>query len=437
MMDSMLRDFAPVAEKPKSLYVHLPFCASKCAYCDFYSFPVAGFPESFQAAYVDRLLWRIDDFCSLFSVDAFETIYVGGGTPTCLADSCFGRLVGALDSMFGAACKEWTVEANPESLSREKVDIIGKYRINRISLGIQSMDDDELTLMGRAGRAADNVRALRAVRPLVEKGVALSADLIAAYPARPEERRQGEAAYGYLTRHKRLARLKDAIVYLVGQGAKHLSLYDLTVEDGTPLRKSIDAGNLVREDEDEAYWVRKEAERELAACGLARYEVSNFAAPGAESLHNGAYWAMRSYLGVGPGGVSTVMFDPRAADGARTSAARAYSLRIEEEKDIACYVREPDAKVSVVPLDKADSAFEMVMMGLRSVRGLDKRRFEARFGLSIGDLFGDSLAKWATYFRDDDAWLSLNDAGLDILNRILVDMLKAMDKASVIFAKEQ
>lgn len=425
MKDPTLRDFAPVAETPKSLYIHLPFCASKCAYCDFYSFPVTGFSEPFQTKYVDRLLWRIDDFCSLFSADAFETIYVGGGTPTCLADSSFERLVGALDSMFGAGCKEWTIEANPESLSQGKVDTIEKYRINRISLGIQSMDDDELALMGRAGRAADNSRALRAVRPLVEKGVALSADLIAAYPERPAGRQNGGAA------RRRLSRLKDAIVYLVGQGAGHLSLYDLTVEDGTPLRKSIDAGNLVREDEDEAYWVRKEAEKVLGSCGLSRYEVSNFAVPGAESLHNGAYWAMRSYLGVGPGGVSTVMLDPGAAGGAAAPAARAYSLRIEEGKDIARYVREPDADLSVVPLDKADSAFEMAMMGLRSARGLDERRFQARFGLSVGDLFGDSLAKWSAYFRDDGAYLRLDDAGLDILNRILLDLLKAMDKTSV------
>ncbi|MCE5255620.1 MAG: coproporphyrinogen III oxidase family protein, partial [Spirochaetaceae bacterium] len=419
MKDSVLRDWVDRAEKPKSLYVHLPFCVSKCAYCDFFSVPVTSIPESFQSDCVEKILWRIDDFCSLFSIDEFETIYLGGGTPTCLSDSSFEKLLHRLDSMFGDTLREWTIEANPESLSPGKMEIIEKYRISRLSLGIQSMDDEELKLMGRPGRAVDNRRALSALK---SKGISISADLIAAYPEK------SGSSCSRRTAKQRLLLLKEAIVYLAEQGLGHLSLYDLTVEDGTPLCSSLQKGKLILEDEDEAYWVRKEAEKELARRGFLRYEVSNFAIPGCESRHNQAYWSMNSYLGAGPGAISTIILADAQGPEASTSNA-ACSFRMEEGKDIALYLESPDAGMTCMPLSRKDSAVEMVMMGLRTRKGLDENRFQERFGLPVAELFHESLVKWKVYFHESGTFLCLDDAGLDLLNHILIDMLIDIDKS--------
>lgn len=428
MIDFLPAGAAEAIEKPKSLYVHIPFCVSKCAYCDFHSFPKSNYSESVRQEYIEKTLRRVDRLCKVLSLESFDTIYIGGGTPTSLEDSAFETLLKGFDARFGAKCREWTIEANPESLTMRKIELIELYHVNRISLGIQSMDGAELRRMGRAGGVADNRGAMEALRPLIDAGLSFSADLIAAYPEYPSS--PGHGGYPSMTgqsegAEKRFVLLKEAIDYLAANGANHISLYDLTLEEGTPLMKAVDTGILSPEDEDEAYAVRKRSELLLERLGYKRYEVSNFARAGAESLHNGTYWAMKSYLGVGSGAVSTLNIRP---DATQFYASDIYSLRIEEGKDLARYLADPEAPASIVPLGRKDSAFEMVMMGLRTTAGLDKNRFKERFGVSFEDVFHRSIEKWAGHFIADEASIHLDDEGLDILNRILVDMLAEMDQ---------
>ncbi len=418
MIDIPFTTVAAVAEKPKSLYIHIPFCVSKCAYCDFYSLPKSKFSEGWQLDYVNQVLKRIDRFCDLFRLESLETLYLGGGTPTCLEDQVFERLIGQLDVRFGADLKEWTIEANPESLTLPKLETISHYRVTRISLGIQSMVDEELSLMGRAGRSQHNRHALLELQPLIHRGLAVSTDLILAYPTKtPAESTQQNRS------QERLSRLEGAIQYLVDSSVNHISLYDLTLEDNTPLKDAVEGGVLVPGDEDQLYGVRKMSERFLGGLGFERYEVSNFARQGAKSLHNSTYWAMKSYLGVGSGAVSTLIIPPGADDFYHSNI---YSVRIEEDKDLDRYVHDTDVPVSSY-LGKNDSLFEMVMMGLRTIRGVDEDRFEKRFGVSFYEVFHRSVEKWSSHFVECEESIHLDDQGLDILNSILVDMLIDLD----------
>lgn len=413
----MLRDRRGVFEKPRSLYIHIPFCVSRCSYCDFHSFVRSSIPARQQELYVERLLERVENLCGALSVQELTTIYIGGGTPTALDDGNFRRLIHGLDAMFGSSITEWTVEANPESLTEEKLGTLLAHHVNRISIGIQSMDEAELGIMGRPGSVADNRRAIGMA---AGTGLSVSADLIAALPRPRGEKPGREGKPGGPPRSEVLL---DAAAFLADAGVRHISLYDLVAEEGTPIQKLLAEGKYEAADEDDAYFLRKKAESLLRARGYERYEVSNYAIPGHESLHNQTYWAMNSYLGVGSGAVSTLnRLDASPGDPERPAA-----LRIEEGRDFGSYLKDPDSIMTLYELSPRDSAFETLMMGLRTRRGVDEKRFESRFGLVPSEFLQNTMKKWESHFSVADGFLGLGDAGLDILNRILIDVLGDID----------
>ncbi len=410
-LSGFLSENSGAFETPRSLYIHVPFCSSRCSYCDFHSFPCSRVSASRRADYVDKLLRRTELLCRTASA-SIETIFVGGGTPTVLEDEVFERLLAEIRSIAGHTPLEWTVEANPESLSPRKLEMMAVHGVTRLSVGIQSMDDGELAILGRHARAADNRRALDLA---IQSGLKLSADLMTALP-RPEKRS---------SRSSTRSALHDSAAFLVEKGVGHLSIYDLVVEEGTPIKGRLDRGELFPVDEDAAFDEREEGEGLLKALGFSRYEVSNYALEGSECLHNQAYWSMNSYLGVGSGAVSTLI----VADGNKAAAAGAggsLSLRMEEGRDLAAYLLDPDSTVALSWIGRKDSAFEMIMMALRTARGLDEERFKARFGLDAGALLSNTRKKWKDRFSESEGRLKLDGPGLDILNLILVDALDEM-----------
>lgn len=416
---ALLSEGGSAFEAPRSLYLHIPVCSSRCAYCDFHSFPRAALSDDFVKNYVESLLERAEDLCAASGAPV-ETMYVGGGTPSALEDTVFSRLIGGLAERFRPAPSEWTVEVNPETLTQRKMDIMRDKGVTRISMGIQSMDGGELSLLGRRAGAADNRRAIDIA---LASGLAVSADLIGALPralgAAKRKARGPWAARGALL---------DSARYLADKGLEHISVYDLCVEEGTELSRRMERGELEPADEDVAWEERKALEGFLKTRGYRRYEVSNYAVPGNECRHNGAYWAMRSYLGVGSGAVSTLIVadEPRAR---LIGAGGALSLRITEGRDLAGFMAAPDKAMSLSWLGAKDSAFEMLMMGLRSAAGLDEARFRRRFGFSAPELLPNTLKKWNERFSRAMGRLCLDDHGLDVLNRILVDALEEMEAA--------
>ena len=407
---------------PRSLYIHVPVCASKCAYCDFYSVPPSAAAPNSEGPLVEGILARAEALCDRFGAESFDTVYVGGGTPTFLSPPAFDRLLAGVGSLAGVgragAPGEWTVEANPDSLDGAHLDAMASRGVSRISIGVQSLDSEELKLLGRRHGPHE---ALRKVGEAASRGFSVSADLMACLP-----RRRGSSAS-----KKAGPSLAEEAVALIDAGALHLSVYDLTLEEGTPLAAA--APGLEFPGEDEAADERQEMEAAISARGFRRYEVSNYAPPGLESRHNLTYWKMGSYLGAGPGAVSTI-----ALRGGR-------SLRIEEAKSLDPYLgRGAPAVEEFVEL--RDAAFETIMMAFRTRFGLDLGAFKRRFGLDAGDLVGRTLELWKERIAPGDPWPlspgelggastaasagpALDGEGLDLLNRFLGDCLDELDRS--------
>ncbi|MCE1195831.1 coproporphyrinogen III oxidase family protein [bacterium] len=410
-------------EPPRALYLHVPFCSTRCAYCDFHSFGAGASSPAQRAAYADALVVRAGELVDAFS-DRVDTVFIGGGTPTALEDEAFGTLLAGVAAICArkghSPPLEWSVEANPESLTPAKLSMMAAAGVTRLSIGVQSMDDAELRTLGRGARHADNMRAMELA---LRSGLAVSADLMTALP-RPTS---GGAAPA--------SSLEATALALAASGVGHLSIYDLVVEEGTRVAELLERGELRRADEDSSLRERTAAEAALKRLGFGRYEVSNYALPGSECAHNQAYWSMRSYLGAGSGAVSTLI----VADSAAASALGArggLSLRVEEGRNLGAWLEDPDAAAETTWISAKDSAFEMAMMGLRTARGLDLRRFGARFGAFLGEaepggkaprLFAPAIERWKDRFTEADGFLRLDGEGLDLLNPILVDLLSAMD----------
>jgi len=392
---------------PVALYVHVPVCASKCSYCDFYSLPFTALPEGLEDGLVVATLDRARLLAERFGVRAIETVYIGGGTPTMLSHRALDRLLRGI----------------AEILDAGSIAIMAMRGVTRLSLGVQSLDVDELKLLGRKHGPDE---ALEAVRLAASSGMNVSADLIAGIPV--PRRNAGEP----LRRHARNG-LSSYALSLLDAGASHLSAYDLTLEEGTPLASRSDLGYPT---EDQVWEERRLLEKALMGRGLRRYEVSNYSARGRECRHNLHYWRMDSYIGAGPGAVSTIA----RADGS--------SLRIEEPKDIMAYAQTADLAIET-RIGTRDSAFEMIMMSFRTAFGLDLETFYDRFGLRAEALIGETLSAWSSHIVAGETWPreadteslraksdsdssggpAMDGAGLDILNRFLCDCLVEIDRS--------
>jgi len=409
-------------EPPEALYVHVPLCSRKCAYCDFFSVQASSLAGSAVDRLVESTLARAESLAERFGLSRVATVYVGGGTPTALPPESLDRLLGGISSLAPDPV-EWTVEANPESLSPRSIEIMAGRGVTRISLGVQSLDDGELAILGRSHRAAD---ALTALGLAASSGMDVSVDLIACLPSTGKAREAAAVA--------------EAARVLVESGVGHLSVYDLTLEEGTPL--AARAALLDLPGEDETARERELLEELLDGSGFRRYEVSNYAPRGRECLHNLAYWRMDSYIGSGPGAVSTLVAPRKPAPRPGIDGA---SLRIEEIRDIGAYLDGPAGRAEESSVAPKDAAFESIMMSYRTIFGLDTDRFRSRFGVEAGSLIGKTLGAWRDRLTDGEPWPraesgggvkiegsgerypALDGLGLDILNRFLRDCLAEIE----------
>ena len=260
----------------RGLYVHVPFCRAKCGYCDFASAP--GAPEEIDR-YLDALAAEAAGRASLKG--SFSTLYAGGGTPSVLSAGQLRRLLDIITSLTGplASLAEATFEANPESLDDEKAALLKKAGAGRVSLGLQAAQDRLLRTLGRVALKDDFLRAFAALRAAGFDN--LNADLMCGLPGQTMED------------------LRGSLDLLLGLAPEHVSLYALEVHEGTAFHA---AG--VREEPELSASMYEAAAGALGAAGLRRYEISNFARPGRESLHNLNYWDQGEYLGLGPSAAS-------------------------------------------------------------------------------------------------------------------------------------
>lgn len=381
--------------KKLEIYLHIPFCARKCAYCDFLSFP-AG--EDVIETYVQRLLEEISEYKEEGKAYRVSSVFVGGGTPSLLSAGQLSRLMDGLFANFDVSPRaEITLEANPGTLTPEKLSDYRKSGINRLSIGLQSADDAELALLGRIhtyGQFLDNYRAARNV------GFDnINVDLMSALPGRTAESFCGT--------------LKKVIAL----APEHISVYSLIIEPGTPFyaryhedavrRERGDAPHILPSEEEERriYALTNDA---LAAAGYRRYEISNYAKPGRECRHNTGYWQGTPYLGFGLGASSYI-------NGTRT----------KNVSDLSVYLNEPFRRAETHILSEKERMEEFMFLGFRMTKGVSEAEFARRFGRTLREVYGPVLDKLTgnRLIEQSGGRLRLTARGVDISNYVLSEFL--------------
>lgn len=375
------------APPPVSLYVHVPFCVSKCAYCDFYSVAADQVSDPRVAGrFVDAVLRELDRPGISALLRDVPTLYFGGGTPTLLGDGLVDLLVGVRERVGLRPDAEVTVETNPETTDPELVAHLVSLGVNRFSVGVQSFDDRVLRTLGRCHNAG---RAAAACSAIVRSGADSSIDLMCGVP--------GQTMDSW----------RETLERAAMTGATHASVYPLTVEDGTPLAATIAEGAVSAVDPDVAAEMMIVASEVLGRYGIERYEVANYATPGHESKHNLGYWTGRAYLGLGPAAASMLPLGVyrvsglAVADGAVPVEASGGRVRFTLGRDLAAFVRDGlHAASEAEYLSPPEVAREDVMLGLRLVRGVAREQVEAAgAGAALERLAADGLVELA-----DGAW---------------------------------
>ena len=373
----------------EGLYLHIPFCVKRCAYCDFPTNAVARDSPRIDD-YVARLAHSIELSGRAGLLDRIRTIYVGGGTPSYIGTSRLRRLLETVRECANLAqVVEFTLEANPDSFDEDVAATAAQLGVNRFSIGVQSTDDDVLRLLGRVH---DGKQALRALRVAGAYSGNVSADIICGAMNAPGKgiglSKAGEACEHARTSRERMLRsLQD----VVDAGVSHVSAYPLSIEEGTPLERAIEVGELPDVDEDEQAEDMLAIQTALAAAKpqpYKRYEISNYALPGCESIHNTGYWTGAPYLGLGLGAAS--MFD--ASDTEQVLASEALGV-------LGWSGDQPSSRLHGTPFDcgriristggecagggcfeerltRAQAAAEDFMLAMRLADGIERGRLE-------------------------------------------------------------
>jgi oxygen-independent coproporphyrinogen-3 oxidase len=338
---------------PLALYIHWPFCLAKCPYCDFNSHVRERIP---QAGMLAALRAELAFEAARLGPRRLTSIFFGGGTPSLMAPESVAALIADATRFFAPEPDiEITLEANPTSIEAQKFAAYRAAGVNRVSIGVQSFDPAALKFLGRGHSAAQARDALALAKSIFPR---ISFDLIYALPE------QSEAAW------------RAELQYALALTADHLSLYQLTIEEGTKFATLYGRGAFALPDEALAARLYEATAEEALQFGMAPYEISNYARPGAESRHNLAYWRYQDYAGIGPGAHGRVSL----ADGLyATSRHRA------PEAWMALVGRQGHGTTEALRISPADRAREALLMGLRLAEGVSLAHFGARTGLALED----------------------------------------------------
>lgn len=360
------------------VYVHFPFCKKKCAYCDFVSFPRQDLIDDYISL-VTKEISLCDENLKNREV---ATVYFGGGTPSLLPTSSIERVFDAIKSVFSTSGKfaptELTIECNPESLTKEKLNAYKSMGFNRISIGVQSLNDDILKLLGRVHDAST---AIKAIESAVEVFDNVSCDLMLGLPK------------------QNLDDVSTAISTFKDFGVKHLSCYTLQVEDGTRLCEQVKNKQIVLPNDDIVADCFSKVIDMAEDVDYKRYEVSNFAVAGYESKHNCSYWDRVNYRGYGVSAHS--MIDDVRFSNPNTIEEYAAVLSGRQGRDY-----------SILSVDNV--RFEKIMLGLRQVKGVPKDCFCG---------YEDTLNKYSEFFDFIGDRVALNKRGFEVMNSILVEFM--------------
>lgn len=379
------------------IYIHIPFCVSKCKYCAFVSM-VAG--EDDKKRYFVDLLNEIKFQAQKYSKQySVASIYIGGGTPSCLDYYYIRDLLSCIYKNFAVKnTAEITIEINPNSADRLKIREYILSGVNRFSIGLQSVNPKILKDMGRTHSVQDFEKVVTEIRDYGVKNI--SADLILGYPG------------------QKLSDIKDILTLLTKLQIPHISTYMLQVEQGTKLKALVDNGAVALPDEDLVVDMYNLIYDTLSKNGYGRYELSNFAKPTFESVHNSAYWKRKDYLGIGLAAHSYI-------DGTRfanTENISEYAQRIEEKQEIPIDVSKN--------LSKEEMKEEFIMLSLRTKEGIDLEAYKAEFNENLAfkkkSTFA-TLIKHGFLILTDDNHLVCTSKGFLVLNKIIIELIDSDD----------
>jgi len=373
--------------KPKSLYLHIPFCTTRCSYCSFYSEPETNW-KGFREAYVSRLEQEIAVVVQ--ETGGFETIFIGGGNPGSLTCEQLSRLLLAARS---TQCREVTIEMNPDTFSEAFFPLFEQKLVTRLSMGIQSMNEEVLRQLGRNATLEDNLQAIALAKKAREQyGIDLSFDVMAALPGQTMQ-----------------MALQDIETVVSLSEAGHISLYCLTVEEGTELARNVSKREVQVWDDDgqrellQSLWAR------LGQLGYEHYEVSNFAREGNVCNHNLVYWDLNTYLGLGSSAASFL----------HSGNESWHYSQNQDLKDFAegALFTGYDKEI----LSSEQLMEEYLMMALRTNRGIEKKHFSDRFLLDFDSLFSNTIAHLDPLWYNNTSHLFvLTEVGWMVLDEIVL-----------------
>lgn len=372
-----------------SLYIHIPFCAQKCLYCDFPSF---ARKDHLRKAYIEALNKEIISLREKYNNLEINTIFIGGGTPSVLEADELECLLKEVAKLNMAKDIEYSMECNPGNLTEEKLEVMKNYGVNRISMGLQAKQDNLLKGLGRI----HNYKTFKE-NFLLAKKVGfnnINVDLMFGLP------------------NQRLNEWEETLREIISLEPAHISAYSLIIEEGTAFYNLYENDKLKLPTEEEERKMYHLAKKILEENGFNQYEISNYAKEGKECRHNLAYWNMDNWIGVGSATASYI-------NGKRIkniSSVEEYINSINEKGE---------AVEEIINNSKNDNMEEFMFMGLRKINGIDENEFKKRFSMNINDVYGEILNKYIDegLLIRDSGRIFLSEKGIEISNIIMADFL--------------
>lgn len=381
-----------MSKKSVGLYIHIPFCLKRCNYCDFCSYDKLS--DADKDAYTGALCAELERESPLLDGYRVDTVFFGGGTPSLLSNEQMENIFSALRKNY--ICDkdiEISLEINPATAKKEKLELMKSLGVNRLSIGMQSANDEELRLLGRAHNKNDFQTTYNLARSVGFDNI--NVDLMYGIPNQTA---------------KTFERTLD---YAVSLDCEHLSVYGLKIEEGTPFHTKRDS--LILPDEDEEYQMYINCAEKLSSVGFLHYEISNYAKKGRECKHNLRYWRDCEYIGFG---VSAYSYFNRKRYG------NSYDIKKYIENKGEC------EKINLENIGEKEREYEYIMLALRLREGIRDRDFYSRFGVLFSEKYEKPIKSFenSEFFRVDNGRFYLTDKGMYVSNSIICDFLEELNK---------
>lgn len=367
--------------KELELYIHIPFCKSKCYYCDFCSTS----SEKYIDKYFDALISENNNIYSRLNDYVVKSIFIGGGTPTLIDDNKFIPVISYIISKYKLDLDEFTVEANPDTITENKLQSLVELGVNRLSIGVQSLNDNILKTLNRTHNSEVAINSVKLAKQYIPN---ISIDMMIGLP------------------NQTLQDIEYIIKTFSSLGVEHISCYTLQLEDKTVLKKMVESGKISIPNDDETAKMYDFAYKILEKEGFIRYEISNFAKNNHISKHNYGYWTRKNYLGLGVSSHS--MID---------------NYRFSNTNNLSKYIAGSEYE-NIEKLSYNDQIFEEIMLNFRTTRGLNIKDFNEKYKVNFIEKYKNQLLKLNNFLSITNEYVAIKDDYFEISNSIILEFME-------------